>query len=42
VDPVISPTGDLTQTILIYIGNGEWAGVTLETGVFTQTGDFSA
>jgi hypothetical protein len=42
VDPILSPTGNLTQTIVIYIGNGEWARVILETGVFTQTGDFSA
>jgi hypothetical protein len=42
VDPVLSPTGILTQTVVIYIGNGEWAGVTLETGVYTQTGNFDA
>ena len=42
VDPVISQTDYLTQTIVIYIGNGDRAGVTLETGVFTQTGEFNA
>ncbi len=42
VDPVLSPTGNLTQTIVVYIGIGEWARVLHETGVFTQTGDFSA
>ena len=42
VEAVQSPTGALTQTITIYIGNGEYAEVALETGVYTQTGDFGA
>ena len=37
-----SPTGALTQTIVIYIGNGEYAEVAMETGIYTQTGDFGA
>lgn len=42
VEPVISPTDLLTQTITVYIGNGEAVTVTAESGVFTTTGTFSA
>ena len=42
VDPVISTTNLLTQTIVVYIGNGEYVSVSGESGVFTQTGDFSS
>lgn len=40
VEPVISPTDLLTQTITVWIGNGETVTVTAESGVFTITGDF--
>lgn len=40
VEPVISPTGLLTQTITVRIGNGEAVTVTAESGVFTATGSF--
>ncbi len=42
VEPVISPTGLLTQTITVRIGNGEAVTVTAESGVFTATGSFDA
>lgn len=42
VEPVISPTGLLTQTITVRIGNGEAVTVTAESGVFTATGSFNA
>lgn len=42
VDPVISPTSLLTQTIRVAIGNGEAVTVTTQTGVFTTTGTFGA
>lgn len=41
VEPVISPTGLLTQTVTVRIGNGEAVTVTAESGVFTATGSFS-
>lgn len=40
VEPVISPTDLLTQTIVVNIGNGEAVTVTTALGVFTQTGVF--
>lgn len=40
VEPVISPTGLLTQTIVVRIGKGEAVTVTAESGVFTATGSF--
>lgn len=40
VEPVISPTDLLTQTITVRIGNGEAVTVTAESGVFTVTGSF--
>ncbi len=42
VEPVISPTNLLTQTITVRIGNGEAVTVTTESGVFTATGSFNA
>lgn len=42
VEPVISPTGLLTQTITVRIGNGEAVTITAESGVFTVTGSFNA
>ena len=42
VEPVISPTNLLTQTITVRIGNGEAVTVTAESGVFTATGSFNA
>ena len=41
VDPVLSSTHRFTQTIRVYIGQGDWASVALETGVFSTTGDIS-
>lgn len=35
VQPVTSPTNELTQTILVELGNGEAITVTAESGVFT-------
>lgn len=40
VEPVISPTELLTQTITVRIGNGEAVTITAESGVFTATGSF--
>jgi hypothetical protein len=37
VDPVVSPTGLLTQTIVIYAGGALTVTVSSESGVFTQT-----
>lgn len=42
VDPVISPTDQLTQVVTVYIGNGEQITVETESGTFTATGDFNA
>ncbi|MGB0387535.1 MAG: hypothetical protein ACPGWR_22175, partial [Ardenticatenaceae bacterium] len=42
VEPVTSPTDQLTQTITIRIGNGEAVTVTAESGLFALTGDFNA
>lgn len=42
VEPVVSPTDLLTQTITVRIGNGEAVTVTAESGVFTATGSFNA
>ncbi len=41
VEPVVSPTELLTQTVTVRIGNGEAVTVTAESGVFTATGWFS-
>jgi hypothetical protein len=40
VDPVTSPTDQLSQVIVVYIGNGEEVTVVTESGTFTVTGDF--
>jgi hypothetical protein len=42
VDPVTSPTDQLTQVITVYIGYGVEVTVTTESGTYTMTGDFSA
>jgi hypothetical protein len=42
VDPVISPTDRLTQTITVRIGNGEAVTVTAESGTFTTAGTFNS
>lgn len=42
VDPVISPTDQLTQTIVVYIGYGEEVTVTSEAGTFTAQGNFNS
>lgn len=41
VDPVRSPTDQLTQVITVYIGNGEEVTVETESGTFTVTGQFN-
>jgi hypothetical protein len=42
VEPVLSPTQLLTQTIVVRIGNGRAVTVTSEAGVFAAYGSFSA
>jgi hypothetical protein len=42
VDPVVSPTDLLTQTITVFVGRGEAVTVSLESGVYAQIGQFSA
>jgi hypothetical protein len=42
VEPVVSPTGLLTQTVTVRIGNGVAVTVTAESGVFTTAGSFDA
>jgi hypothetical protein len=42
VEPVISPTDLLTQTITVRIGNGEAVTVTAESGTFAVFGNFNA
>jgi hypothetical protein len=42
VDPVTSPTDQLTQVITVYIGWGKEVTVITESGTYTVTGDFSA
>lgn len=39
VEPLLSPTGLLTQTLSIFLGNSEVITVTAESGVFTTTDD---
>jgi hypothetical protein len=41
VDPVTSPTDQLTQVITVYIGNGEAVTIKAESGTFTVTGTFN-
>ena len=40
VDPVTSPTDQLSQVITVHIGKGEEVTVVTESGTFTVTGDF--
>ena len=42
VDPVTSPTGELSQVVKVYIGNGEAVTITTVSGVFVATGSFSS
>lgn len=42
VEPVISPTNLLTQTIVVRGGNSEWVEIDTGYDVFTQTGSFNA
>lgn len=42
VEPVTSPTGALSQTVTVSIGNGEAVTVTAESGVFAVAGVFGA
>ena len=42
VEPIISPTDLLTQTITVRIGNGEAVTITAESGVFAAMGSFNA
>lgn len=41
VEPVTSPTDQLTQVITVYIGNGEAVTVKTESGTFAVTGAFN-
>ena len=40
VEKVTSPTDQLSQVVVVYIGNGEQITVTTESGAFTARGDF--
>jgi hypothetical protein len=42
VDPVTSPTDQLSQIITVRIGNGEEVTIVTESGTFTATGNFNA
>jgi hypothetical protein len=42
VDPVTSPTDQLSQIITVYIGFGKEVTITTESGEYTVTGNFSA
>jgi len=42
VEPVTSPTNELSQTIVVRIGYGEEVTVVTESGTFTATGNFDA
>lgn len=42
VNPVTSPTDQLSQIITVYIGYGEEVTITSESGVFTVAGSFNA
>jgi hypothetical protein len=41
VDPVTSPTDQLSQIIAVHIGRGEEVTIVTESGTFTVTGDFN-
>lgn len=42
VEPVTSPTDQLSQVITVYVGNGTEVTVSTESGTFTVTGSFGA
>ena len=42
VDPVTSPTDQLSQVVKVYIGNGEAVTITTVSGVFVAMGSFSS
>jgi hypothetical protein len=42
VDPVTSPTDQLTQVITVFIGYGVEVTITTESGTYTVPGNFSA
>jgi hypothetical protein len=42
IEPVTSPTNQLSQIITVYIGYGIEVTVTTESGTFTETGNFNA
>jgi hypothetical protein len=42
VEPVTSPTDQLSQEVTVRIGNGEAVTITVESGIFTTTGTFNA
>ena len=42
VDPILSPTDQLIQTVRVYLGSGEMVTVTTESGNFTVSGNFGA
>jgi hypothetical protein len=42
VEPVTSPTDLLTQTITVWLGNGEAITISSQSGTFTQTGNFAS
>jgi hypothetical protein len=42
VEPVKSPTDQLTQVITVYIGYGVEVTITTESGTYTATGNFDA
>ena len=42
VEPVTSPTDQLSQVITVYVGYGEEVTITTESGKFTVTGSFDA
>lgn len=41
-EPVTSPTHHLTQTIAVFLGNGEAVTITCESGTFRQEGPYHA
>lgn len=42
VEPLRSPPSAFSQTVFVAIGNGDAVTVTLQSGTFTQRGDFNA
>lgn len=42
VEPVVTSTDRFTQTVVVFIGNGEAVTVTAESGTFAEQGDFDA